>query len=199
MPIEEFPTSQSRRTQAAEGLMRRRWTVAEIDAAVRAGIIYEHERFELIGGEAVPMDSKSLRHEQVKAALARCWFRRLPAEVMLATETTFCLGVDCFVEPDFVFYQKSDGLEGLKPSTCLLAVEIADTSLAWDLGRKTRIYAAHGVREIWVIEAWPLITHIRRRPGVEGYAEDIEVAADGELIPDFAPALAVRLGALELP
>jgi hypothetical protein len=37
-------------TQAAEGLMRRRWSVAEIEAMVKAGVIEEHERFELIGG-----------------------------------------------------------------------------------------------------------------------------------------------------
>ncbi len=40
-------------TQAAEGLMRRRWSVAEIEAMVAAGIIGEDERFELIEGEVV--------------------------------------------------------------------------------------------------------------------------------------------------
>jgi len=37
-------------TQAAEGLARRRWTVAEIERLLAAGVI-EDERFELIGGE----------------------------------------------------------------------------------------------------------------------------------------------------
>ena len=50
-------------TQAAEGLVRRRWTVAEIEAMVQAGIIGEHERFELIGGEIVPMNAKGIHHE----------------------------------------------------------------------------------------------------------------------------------------
>ena len=45
-------------TQAAEGLVRRRWTVAEIEAMVAAGILGEHERFELIGGEVVPMSPR---------------------------------------------------------------------------------------------------------------------------------------------
>ncbi len=39
-------------TQAAEGLMRRRWSVAEIEAMVAAGILAEDERFELIGGRS---------------------------------------------------------------------------------------------------------------------------------------------------
>ena len=37
-------------TQAAEGLPRRRFSVAEIEAMVRAEVIGEGERFELIGG-----------------------------------------------------------------------------------------------------------------------------------------------------
>ena len=53
-------------TQAAEGLPRRPWTVAEIEAAVAAGIIDEDERFELLGGEVVPMSPKGARHELVK-------------------------------------------------------------------------------------------------------------------------------------
>jgi len=40
----------SRSTQAAEGLPRRRFTVAEVEAMVEAGIMDEDERVELIGG-----------------------------------------------------------------------------------------------------------------------------------------------------
>ena len=31
----------------------------------------------------------------------------------------------------------------------LLAVEVADTSLAYDLGPKARLYAIHGAAELW--------------------------------------------------
>ncbi len=55
-------------TQAAEGLPRRRWTVAQIEEMVAKGIILEDERFELIGGEIVPMSPKGIRHELVKRA-----------------------------------------------------------------------------------------------------------------------------------
>jgi len=59
-------------TQAAEGMPRRPWTVAEIEAMVRAGIISEDERFELIGGEVVPMLPKggATRSRQDGAELA---------------------------------------------------------------------------------------------------------------------------------
>ena len=42
--------SAARVTSAAEGLPRRRFTVAEVEAMVAAGVMEEDERIELIGG-----------------------------------------------------------------------------------------------------------------------------------------------------
>src|SRR5260370_1453118 len=53
----------ARATRAAEGLPRRRFTVAEVEAMVEAGVMEEDERVELIGGELVPMSPKGNQHE----------------------------------------------------------------------------------------------------------------------------------------
>src|SRR5436190_22347194 len=85
-------------TQAAEGLPRRRWSVAEIEAMVAKGIIAENERFELIGGEVVPMSPKGNRHELVKAALQQHWFPRIVGTpINVITETTRRIGEDEFL------------------------------------------------------------------------------------------------------
>ena len=178
--------------------MRRRWSVAEIEEIVKAGILAEDERFELIGGEIVPMSPKGIRHERLKGTLAKYWYQRLPDGIELIPETTFHLDADTFVEPDFVFFRKSDGLANLKPQSCLLAVEVADSSLLYDLHRKSHLYAVFGVREVWVINAQTLLTHVHRRPGIDGYRDKPEIAPDRALVPDFAPGLAVTLGTLEL-
>lgn len=185
-------------TNAAEGLMRRRWTVAEIEAMVEAGIIDADERFELIEGEVVPMSPSGNRHELLKIALNDYWIRRRPDDLRLAPETTFRLSKDTFVVPDFVFYRVSDGLVNLRPETGLLAVELADTTLSGDLGRKARLYAKFGIRELWVMNAVKLETHVHRRPGPQGYGEKLIVPPNGMLKPEFAPELAVKLGSLEL-
>ena len=65
-------------TRAAEGLDRRRFTVAEIEAMVAAGVMEEGERNELIGGELVPMSPKGNRHEVLKSELNMLWCRAAP-------------------------------------------------------------------------------------------------------------------------
>jgi Uma2 family endonuclease len=185
-------------TQAAEGLARRRWTVAEIEAAVCLGILPEDERFELIGGEAVPMPPKGSRHENYKASLLDFWMRNSDGSFRIVPETTFRFDESTFLEPDFVFYDAEFKLTELSPATTLMAVEVSDSSLAYDKGRKARIYANFGVKVLWVIDVDLLETHIFEHPGLEGYQVKRLIGPTELLTPDFAPALAVKLADLPL-
>jgi len=174
-------------------MLRRPFTVAEIEAMVRAGIMDEHERVELIGGELVPMSAKGIRHERLKTLLNMELARQLPAPLAFTPETTFRLSHDTFLEPDFVVYEKLVGLEGLNGATCLLAIEIGDSSLAYDRGRKAMIYASFGIRELWVIDAGKLETRIFREPTPSGYRRIADLLPDTALAALFVPGLAIRL------
>jgi Uma2 family endonuclease len=185
-------------TTAAEGLPRRRFTVAELERMTEAGILEEDERIELIGGEIVPMSPKGHQHEILKAALNMYWVPKLPADMALNTETTFRLSTDTYLEPDFVFYPKSSGIRGLTAATARLVVEIADSSLGYDLGRKAALYAGFGIAELWVLDAVKLVAHIHRDPGQQGYRSVAAFRPDARLVPQALPGLAVALGELEL-
>jgi Uma2 family endonuclease len=186
-------------TTAAEGLPRRRFTVAEVEAMVAAGVMEEDERVELIGGELVPMSPKGRRHETVKIALLDRWYRARPEHVRLAPETTFRLNEDTYLEPDVVIYPRATGLDGLTAANALLVVEIADSSLRYDVGRKAALYAGFGVRELWVIDAVRLTARVFREPAADGYRDARDFATSDRLVPLFAPeAFALRLDELEL-
>src|SRR5512145_1064862 len=164
------PASLAPTTQAAEGLPRRRWSVAEIEEMVAKGIILEDERFELIGGEVVPMSPKGARHELVKAALQQHWFPLIIGSPLnLLTETTLYVSKDEFYEPDFLFWPRSIAIKDIAAATSLLIVEVADTSIGYDLGVKAPTYARLGLPEYWVINARTLVTSIHREPGTFGY------------------------------
>ena len=191
--------SAARVTSAAEGLPRRRFTVAEVEAMVAAGVMEEDERVELIGGELVPMSPKGNHHEILKAALLRRWYRAAPDEFDLVPETTFRLSEDTYLEPDVVIYPRASGIRGLAAHNVLLVVEIADSSLGYDLGRKAALYASFGIRELWVIDAVRLAARVFREPAAEGYRDVHDFGPADPLVPLIAPeAFAVRLDELEL-
>jgi Uma2 family endonuclease len=191
--------SATRVTTAAEGLPRRRFTVAEVEAMVAAGVMEEDERVELIGGELVPMSPKGNHHEVVKTALLARWYRVRPDEVLLTPETTFRLSEDTYLEPDVVIYPRTGGLRGLTGATVLLVVEIVDSSLSYDVGRKAALYASFGVRELWVIDAVRLTARVFREAAADGFREAEDFGPADRLVPIVAPeAFALRLEELEL-
>jgi len=57
-------------TQAAEGLPRWHWTVAELERIAEAGFFTEYDQFELLGGEMVPMSPEGNCHVIVRVELA---------------------------------------------------------------------------------------------------------------------------------
>jgi len=185
-------------TQAAAGLPRRRWTVAEIEAAVARGIIPEDERFELIGGEAVPMSPKGATHEILRIELAFHMTQRAGADLRVAAEAQLNLTDDMYVVPDILVYPAAIKVPDVRGPTALLVIEIADSSLEYDLLTKAPLYASHGVREYWVIDAKTLLAIVHRRPAGSEYAQKEELTAEERLVPEAAPGLAVTLRDLDL-
>ena len=191
--------SVARVTSAAEGLPRRRFTVAEVEAMVAAGVMEEDERVELIGGELVPMLPKGNQHEVVKSALIDLWIRSRPDDCRVTQETTFRLSEDTYLEPDVVIYLRTTGLRALTGTNVLLVVEIADSSLRYDTGRKAALYASFGIRELWVIDAVRLTTRVFREPAADGYRNASDFGPADRITPLIAPeAFALRLDELEL-
>jgi Uma2 family endonuclease len=176
-------------TKGAEGLERRAFTVAEIWRMVETGIIAPDERFELIEGELVPMSPKGPVHEAVKSALGIALAKALPPHLWMGFETTIELSEMTFVEPALVVYPKGLGLRDVRGPDILLAIEVADTSLDYDLGAKARLYAIHGVSELWVVDARERTTAVHTGPGPEGWRR-IEEKAPGDAFVPGAPALA---------
>jgi Uma2 family endonuclease len=193
-------------TTAAEGLPRRRFTVAEVKAMVAAGVMEEDEHVELNGGELVqvfpelvPMSPKGRHPRVVKSSLVDRWIRGRPEDCRLTQETTFRLSEDTYLEPDIVVYPRAIGLKGLTGTNVLLVVEIADSSLRYDMGRKATLYASFGVRQLWVIDAVRLTARLYRIPAAGGYQEASDHVATDRLEPRFAPdAFALRLDELDL-
>jgi Uma2 family endonuclease len=185
-------------TQAAEGLPRWRWTVAELERIAEAGFFTEYDEFELIGGEMVPMSPEGRRHVIVRVELSFRFSRMVSEELMVAVEPQFNLSSDSYLKPDILVHPRSISSYDLRPADALLLVEVADTSLRYDIKTKMPLYARNGVPEYWVIHAPTLMTTVHRRPSGNVYACIEEVSPDARLVPSLVPELAISLRALAL-
>ena len=192
------PPMMRQSTQAAEGLPRWRWTVAEIDRVAAAGLFTENDRFELIGGEIVPMSPKGLRHERLRTLLNDMWSRMAPMDVVVTGEPQFNIDVDTYVNPDILVHTRSIFVDKVRGPEALLVVEVAETSLSYDIKTKLPIYASHGVPEYWVINAATLQTTIHLEPVGQAYSIEVEFSSDKILVPSLVPALAIALNTLVL-
>jgi Uma2 family endonuclease len=175
---------------------RRRFTADDVEQMVRAGVIHEEERVELIDGEIITMAAKGNRHEIVRSELIVHWARRLPDDIKFASEPAFRLSDHHQPEPDILLFPSSLYVPDVRGETALLVVEVSDTSISYDLKIKAPIYAAYGVREYWVIDARTLVTTAHRLPGADGYADVINYGPADLIMPLAVPALALRLADL---
>jgi Uma2 family endonuclease len=185
-------------TQAADGLPRRRWLVAEIEKMAEDGYFREDERFELLGGEIVPMSPKGRRHEIIRGVLAFRFTKWAPDGIFVVSEPQFNLADDTYLNPDILVHPAAVKTPDVRGGDALLVVEVADSSLHYDLNTKASTYALHGAHEYWVINAVSLFTMVHRQPCGKAWGFVDEVAPSHTLTPSLVPALAVSLDSLQL-
>ena len=198
--MNEFSPIPRRRptTQTADGLPRIMWTVEDFESLAEHGFFAHDDRIELIGGELVPMPPKGNRHETVRGELGQWLSRKVPDGIKVYIETGWRADQSHYLEPDIIVFPASANLDALPAAEVLLIIEVSHSSLRYDLDRKSKIYAALGVREYWVVNALTLETRVHRGPSGEAYGAVSDHAKDETLVPELLPALAVNLGALKV-
>jgi Uma2 family endonuclease len=179
-------------TRGAKGLNRRGFSVDDVLRMVECGIVGRDEQFELIEGEiTLRMAPESLPHIKLKMKLGRWFLRALGDSAFIAIDSTLYLGDKTFLEPDiWITSEPMDDTGpygGPSPTTLGMVVEIAVSSLQHDLYVKVPVYARHGVREAWVIDAQTLNVHVFQDP-VEGvWSRSLIVGPNEALRPIYLP------------
>ncbi|MEA2870624.1 MAG: hypothetical protein QOH67_600 [Hyphomicrobiales bacterium] len=184
-------------TRAAEGYPRRAFTVEDVRRMIEAGIIREDERFELIEGEIVPVSPSHDPHERIKSALILAIAPRLPEDLWLGVQSSIYLTERTFVEPDLCIYDQKLPLADVKGPDLQLVIEVADSTLAFDLGPKAKLYASFGVRELWVINANTRVTTVHTGPTATGWASVRDVQPAELLYVTALPGLTLKLAELK--
>jgi Uma2 family endonuclease len=187
-------------TMAADSLRRHRLTVADYHQMAEAGILGPDDRVELIAGEVLDMSPIGSLHAAVVAAVAEYFSRVAAGKLTVWSQNPIRLDDLSEPQPDIALVRpRADFYATAHPTSAdvFLVVEVAETSLAYDLGVKVPLYARHGIPEVWVIDAATRVTHRFRGSGPDGYADRATIAAETPLecaaLPGDARSLAAIL------
>ena len=146
-----------------------RYTSERYFALVSEGVLQPDDRVELLEGVIVAMAPQNPRH-----ASATIWGYDALHEVtkgraVMRTQMPLVLGSYSVPEPDIaVVPGRREDYVDRHPSTALLVVEVADSSLAQDRLTKAAIYAAAGIPEHWLVNLRDDRVEIFRSPDQKG-------------------------------
>lgn len=122
-----------------------RFTVDQFIALAEQGLFDDYAKSELIEGEIVCMNAQWSPHARMKSDLCvelALALRVLGSKLKPQVEVSVRLDDTSLPEPDIVLTDYR-GKGAVPVATVALIVEVSDTTLDIDLGRKLRIYAGH--------------------------------------------------------
>jgi Uma2 family endonuclease len=178
-----------------------RCTPSEFEKLCQAGF-FLGSRYQLIRGEIIDMGREGPQHytmmvlivELLKTVFGPGHYVRPGGSISLT---------DSRPQPDAAVVPGSarDYLNA-HPATALLAVEVAETSLAYDLSTKAELYATAGIPEYWVVDLEGRQLHVFRDPAP--LAEGLEATtygthltlASGEMVTPLHAAKSVSVSDL---
>ncbi len=133
----------------------REFTVTEFHRMADAGIIAGDERVELLDGQIVEMAPIGVRHWDQHASIVRYLNAVLAGRATIVGQGSFPLGLISEPQPDVAVlaprsYRRDNRPPA--PSEVLAFVELADSSLARDLGPKLALYARYVIADYLVVD-----------------------------------------------
>jgi len=140
---------------ALDAPTRFKLTVADFDMLSAAGAFDHYKHTELIDGEITYVNSQYRPHMFAKSRLGfriQTALLAMGSDLEAVTEGSVAMHPHDEPMPDIIL-TRAPLEEGAIPlDTVALVVEVSDTTLAFDLGKKQAVYARHAVPEYWVVD-----------------------------------------------
>jgi len=183
---------------AIAGERLHRITTDVYERMAQSGLLPERG-VELIDGLVVTMSPKGDRHRRAANSLnAQLNDQRRGRYEVNADSLSLRLGPHDEPEPDIALVRlmRPRSREMPRAEEIALIVEIADSSLAFDLGEKRAKYARAGIAEYWVVDLQSNVFHVFRSPNAGGY-EDERICKIGQtLAPSEYPDVVIDIRAV---
>lgn len=155
-----------------------------------AGILGPHRRVELVDGVIFMMSPIGPPQGSLITRLCDFFTRGLENRFQCRIQLPIVVRDHSEPEPDVAIVQRRDDdyqHEHPLPNEVELLIEVAQTSLDFDLGMKLRLYASSGIREYWVIDVGRQQILVHRNPAGNQY-RDVSPCRIGDKIAPLAAA-----------
>lgn len=177
--------------------LRHRFTVDDVAAMAETGVIAPDAAVELLDGELIDMPVEGVLHLSWKDELVRVLAAALGREWRIIPDGTLHLSLEDAPTPDFYVVAREAPLKPVGAAAVPLVIEISDTTLSHDLGRKAEKYAQYGLPEYWVIDVKGRQTHVLTAPRNGAYHGLVAAPFETPLTPAGLPDMTVRLADVE--
>jgi Uma2 family endonuclease len=132
-----------------------RISVAQFHRMIEAGVFSEGDRVELLDGEMRDMTPIGAPHSSCTDILTMKFAPKLEGKAIVRVQGARVLDGGTELYPDLaVIRHREDWYRRSNPTgeDTFLVIEIADSSLSIDLGKKLLKYARAGIRRSWVVD-----------------------------------------------
>ncbi len=138
---------------------------------IEAGVLSTEDRVELVDGDIVAMTPQKSRHAAAVRLTQIALDRAFGDGVDVRTQLPLALDPDSEPEPDVAVVSGAprDYIDE-HPSTALLVVEVADSSLIFDRTVKAAVYARGGIADYWIVNLIDRLLEVHRAPERSGEA-----------------------------
>ena len=178
---------------------RKRWTRSEHEALYSSGLL-DDQRLELVEGELISRMGNKQPHV-IAVALLRHWLvgiyggrkvlQASPIDVAPEDNPTN------EPEPDLIVLKRDIShftKENPRPEDLVLVIEVADSTLGFDLTTKAALYARAGIVDYWVLDIAARRMIVHRDPQGGRYLSVAAYACDESVAPLAAPDSYLRIG-----
>jgi Uma2 family endonuclease len=178
-----------------KGIRPRRWTREEYYRAAELGLFRPEERLELLDGEILEkLTPQRERHAAVVGRTARLLAEAFGPGHHTRQQLPVILNDRSEPEPDVVVVPGTefDYLSSHPtPSDLRLVVEVSDTTLRFDRGRKRAAYARAGILEYWILNLPERQLEVYRDPSGSRYRSVTVYGEQAAATPLAAPHVSV--------
>jgi Uma2 family endonuclease len=184
-PLENFPL--------------RQWTVDEYHRIIATGILTPRDRVELLDGYIIEMVPQEPPHASTTSSFGNDFVMLFAGKAWVRQQLPITIAPNSEPEPDIAVVKIDPNRYRdchPSPDDVHLLIEVADSTLSYDRGRKAKVYASANISEYWIVDVNQRQIIVFREPIGDTYQVEQVLSMTDAIAPVAFPEIVIQLSNL---